>query len=80
MGLKYSHNNNFEYNHAEDQRYFDAHQGNLIHKWTHYFDIYDRHFQSFQGKEVHLLEIGVSQGALSSYGKNSLAQFALLWH
>ncbi len=41
---------------------FDAHQGNLIHKWTHYFDIYDRHFQSFQGKEVHLLEIGVSQG------------------
>ena len=41
---------------------FEAHQGNLIHKWQHYFEIYDRHFAQFIGKEVHLLEIGVSQG------------------
>jgi hypothetical protein len=41
---------------------FEGHQGNLIHKWTHYFEIYDRHFGALAGKEVHLLEIGVSQG------------------
>ena len=41
---------------------FDSHQGNLIHKWNHYFDIYDRHFAAYQGKEVTVLEIGVSQG------------------
>lgn len=41
---------------------FESHQGNLIHKWTHYFEIYDRHFSPFRGKEIHLLEIGVSQG------------------
>ena len=41
---------------------FDQHQGNLIHKWDHYFEIYDRHFKDYQDKEVIILEIGVSQG------------------
>ena len=41
---------------------FDQHQGNLIHKWDHYFEIYDRHFKDYQDKEVVVLEIGVSQG------------------
>src|SRR6266436_9654375 len=33
-------------------------QGPGIWKWNHYFDIYDRHFRRFRGKEVHVLEIG----------------------
>ena len=41
---------------------FDAHEGNLIHKWNHYFEIYDRYFEQFVGKEVVVFEIGVSQG------------------
>jgi len=41
---------------------FDSHDVNLIHKWNHYFEIYDRHFNDLAGKEIHLLEIGVSQG------------------
>lgn len=41
---------------------FDEHNGNLIHKWNHYFEIYDRHFKAYQDKEVVVLEIGVSQG------------------
>ncbi len=41
---------------------FETHQGNLLHKWDHYFDIYDRHFKDYIGKEVVILEIGVSQG------------------
>ncbi|HWB25351.1 MAG TPA: class I SAM-dependent methyltransferase [Chitinophagaceae bacterium] len=41
---------------------FNSHTGNLIHKWNHYFDIYDRYFSSYVDKEVKVLEIGVSQG------------------
>jgi hypothetical protein len=33
-----------------------------IWKWEHYFDIYDRHFRRFRGRETHLLEIGIYSG------------------
>jgi len=43
--------------------YFEAHkQGKGIWKWSHYFDIYHRHFKKFVGREVHILEIGVFSG------------------
>jgi hypothetical protein len=42
--------------------YFRSNKKRLIHKWIHYFDIYDRHFNKFRNKEVIILEIGVSQG------------------
>lgn len=29
------------------QRFFDFHNSRLIHKWMHYFEIYDRHFSRF---------------------------------
>ena len=41
---------------------FENHKGNLLHKWDHYFEIYDRHFKDYIGMEVVILEIGVSQG------------------
>jgi hypothetical protein len=44
------------------ERYFVANTGRLIHKWNHYFEIYDRHFARFRAAPVHVLEIGVSQG------------------
>jgi O-antigen biosynthesis protein len=44
------------------QRYFESNQGRLIHKWNHYFDIYDRHFSRFRNTDVHILEIGVYHG------------------
>jgi hypothetical protein len=34
----------------------------LIHKWHHYFDLYDRHFAAFRGKSPVVVEIGVSHG------------------
>lgn len=34
----------------------------MIHKWIHYFDIYERLFEKFIGKEINILEIGVSHG------------------
>lgn len=44
------------------QAYFEANTGRLIHKWMHYFEIYDRHFARFRGGDVHVLEFGVFQG------------------
>jgi 23S rRNA U2552 (ribose-2'-O)-methylase RlmE/FtsJ len=44
------------------ESFFNQNTGPLIHKWVHYFDIYERHFARFKGKEIVMLEIGVSQG------------------
>jgi hypothetical protein len=44
------------------EKYFKENTGRLIHKWIHYFEIYDRHFSRFRGTDVHLVEFGVSQG------------------
>lgn len=41
---------------------FYSHEGNLIHKWDHYFDIYEKHFSQYRGKKVNMLEIGISHG------------------
>jgi len=37
-------------------------EGRVIHKWDHYFEIYDRHFHKFRGQDVRVLEIGVYGG------------------
>ena len=44
------------------ERYFTGNRGKLIHKWKHYFEIYDRHFSRFRGTDVHVVEFGVFQG------------------
>jgi cephalosporin hydroxylase len=44
------------------ERYFRSNNGRLIHKWLHYFDIYDRHFARFRNKPITVLEFGVSHG------------------
>jgi hypothetical protein len=44
------------------EKYFTENTGRLIHKWQHYFEIYDRHFSRFRGKAVNVVEFGVSQG------------------
>lgn len=44
------------------EKYFRENDQRLIHKWNHYFEIYDRHFKKYRGKEVVILEIGVSHG------------------
>jgi len=42
--------------------FFRNNNQNAIHKWLHYFEIYDRHFNVFKNKPISLLEIGVFQG------------------
>ena len=41
---------------------FDEHTGALIHKWHHYFDIYERYFSKYKEKDINILEIGISHG------------------
>ena len=41
---------------------FNEHKGNIIHKWQHYFDIYDSHFKRYRNQKVTILEIGVYKG------------------
>lgn len=42
--------------------FFENHQHRLIHKWMHYFEIYERHFSRFRGQSASLLEFGVLHG------------------
>jgi len=45
------------------ESYVETHTaGPDIFKWSHYFDIYDRHLSRFRGQEVHVVEIGVAGG------------------
>jgi hypothetical protein len=44
------------------EQYFSRNTGRQIHKWMHYFEIYERHFSRFRGTRVHLVEFGVDQG------------------
>ena len=44
------------------ERHFRRNRKRLIHKWMHYFEIYDRHFARFRGKRVVVVEFGVSHG------------------
>ena len=41
---------------------FYEHNGKLIHKWDHYFEIYEKYFSKYRGEKINILEIGISHG------------------
>lgn len=43
-------------------RYFINNNGRPIHKWLHYFDVYETHLSKFRGKAPLVMEIGVYEG------------------
>lgn len=43
-------------------KYFLNNNRKRLHKWVHYFDIYERHLERFRGKAPVMLEIGVCGG------------------
>ena len=44
-------------------KYFCEHnEGHGIWKWTHYFDIYHRHFARFRGTQFNMVEVGIFSG------------------
>lgn len=44
------------------ETFFAPHEGRLLDKWHHYFEIYDRHLSKYRGQAVNVVEFGVSQG------------------
>lgn len=44
------------------ENHFKNNDDRLIHKWSHYFDIYDRHFSRFRNKPLVILEVGIFHG------------------
>jgi hypothetical protein len=47
---------------SQFQKYFENNTSNCIHKWIHYFDIYEFWFKKYKNKPIVILEIGVYQG------------------
>ena len=41
---------------------FLLNDGKVIHKWVHYFPIYERHFAAWRNRSVTFVELGVSGG------------------
>ncbi len=41
---------------------FLTNRGKVIHKWEHYFPIYERHFGPWRGRTLTFFEIGVARG------------------
>lgn len=45
------------------EQIFKEHNGNLIHKWQHYFEIYEKHLSRFKMyPSLAIMEIGVGKG------------------
>ena len=44
------------------EEYFKNNESRVMHKWMHYFEIYDRYFSRYRGTDVHILEIGIEHG------------------
>tara|TARA_A100001011_G_C14287517_1_gene834516 strand:- start:1654 stop:2439 length:786 start_codon:yes stop_codon:yes gene_type:complete len=44
------------------EKFFNNNKKNIINKWDHYFEIYDRYFKKYKDQDIVLLEIGVSNG------------------
>jgi len=61
------------------QSFFEQNTGRVIHKWMHYFEIYERYFKRFRNKEVHFLEIGVSRGGSLQMWKNYFGEKARIY-
>ena len=41
---------------------FKLNEGKVVHKWHHYFPIYERHLARFRNTTITVIEIGVSKG------------------
>jgi len=61
------------------EKYFKENTGRVIHKYMHYFDVYDRHFSRYRGTDVHVVEIGVSHGGSLRMWKNYFGDKAKIY-
>jgi len=61
------------------EKFFYEQEHRLIHKYKHYFEIYDRHLNHFRGKEIVILEFGVSHGGSLQMWKNYFGEKAVIY-
>jgi hypothetical protein len=62
------------------ERYFlENKNGPGIHKWFHYFEIYDRYFSKYRDKEISILEIGVENGGSLRMWRNYFGNKAKIY-
>ena len=61
------------------EKYFLQNEKNLIHKWNHYFEIYNKHFKRFRNKDINILEVGVSHGGSLQMWKNYFGKNANIY-
>ncbi len=55
---------------------FLSHDGRVVHKWKHYFPVYESHFRRYAGRPVRLLEIGCGEGGSLQLWKTYLGPHA----
>jgi cephalosporin hydroxylase len=61
------------------EQYFEQNQQRLMHKYQHYFDIYDRYFNRFKNRPITIVEIGVSHGGSLQMWKEYFGTQAIIW-
>ena len=61
------------------KEYFRNNRARMIHKWAHYFEVYERHLAHYRGKQINLLEIGVYQGGSLQMWKQYFGDKATIW-
>jgi len=61
------------------QDYFNKNTGRVINKWSQYFEVYDRHFSKYRGKDIVLLEIGTFHGGSLQMWKNYFGDKAKIY-
>lgn len=60
------------------ENFFSTRQTRDIHKWTNYFEVYDRHLSAYRDKPVVMLEIGVCEGGSLKMWRSYLGDVATL--
>jgi hypothetical protein len=64
---------------TEIEDLFWSNEGPLIHKWHHYLPIYHRYLNPWRGRQVRMLEIGVSRGGSLQLWRRFLGPEAILF-
>ena len=61
------------------EQFFFNDDHRLIHKWRHYFEIYDRHFSRLRGRKINILEIGIMHGGSLQMWQNYFNGNAMIY-
>jgi Methyltransferase domain len=61
------------------EQFFFNEDHRMIHKWRHYFEIYDRHFSRLRGKKINVLEIGIMHGGSLQMWQNYFQGDAMIY-